>query len=262
MAEPMPLGPRPHRLVRVEHIMGTAISVDVRDRSLDTSAVDAMFEYLRDVDDRFSPYRSDSEVNRLGRGELALADGSADLRQVLVLCEQLRASTAGNFDARAHRSDGMLDPTGVVKGWAVEQAAWMLEAAGARNFAINAGGDVVTRGRPEPGRPWRVGIRHPIQADRVATVMELCNGAVATSGNYERGTHIRQPRTGRPAMDLLSLSVIGPSLTYADAYATAAFAMGSAGPAWVAGQHGYGAIAVTLDQQVVWTPLAWDRRTA
>ncbi len=260
MAEPMPLGPRPHRMVRVEHIMGTAISVDVRDRSFATSAVDAMFAYLRDVDDRFSPYRSNSEVNRLGRGELALADSSRDLRQVLALCEQLRTSTAGNFDARAHRSDGMLDPTGVVKGWAVEQAAWMLDDAGARNFAINAGGDVVTRGQPEPGRRWRIGIRHPMLADRVATILELGAGAVATSGHYERGIHIQQPRTGRPATDLLSLSVIGPSLTYADAYATAAFAMGSDGPAWVARQPGYGAIAMTPDQQVVWTPIAWERR--
>lgn len=240
--------------------MGTAISIDLRDSSVVPSALDDAFGYLRDIDQRFSPYGSESEIARLWRGELRLADASLDVRQVLALCEQLRGSTEGYFDARAHRSDGLIDPTGVVKGWAVEQAAWLLDAAGARNFAINAGGDIVTRGRPAPERRWRVGIRHPMQRDRIATVLEVGNGAVATSASYERGRHIVEPVAGSPAAGLLSMTVTGPSLTYADAYATAAFAMGADGAAWVARQPGYGAFAVTLDRQAVWTPAAWDLR--
>ena len=112
---------------------------------------------------------------------------------MLERCDELRAATGGAFDARAPLP-GMLDPTGLVKGWAVERAAALLERAGARRFLVDAGGDVVLR-----GGPWRVGIRHPRLRDRLAAVLELRDGAVATSGAYERGAHIVDPRTGRPA---------------------------------------------------------------
>lgn len=250
----------PSRLLRVEQIMGTAIGIDVRDDGVLPAAVDEAFAYLRRVDERFSTYRSESELNRLNRGELHLDACSLELRQVLALCDQLRAVTNGYFDARQHRADGMLDPTGVVKGWAVDAAAWILDRAGARNFAINAGGDILTRGVPSPGRRWRVGIRHPEQHDRLAAVLEMADGAVATSGTYERGEHLVEPHTGRPATGLLSLTVVGGSLTFADAYATAAFAMDEEGPAWVAAQPGYGAVGVTLARRVVWTPEAWELR--
>jgi thiamine biosynthesis lipoprotein len=240
---------------RVEQIMGTAIGIDVRGAGLPEAAIDDAFALLRDVDARFSTYRPDSEVSRLIRGELHEADLSADLRAVLGLCEDLRRTSDGYFDIRRHRPDGRPDPTGLVKGWAIEEAAFLLDEAGALDFAINAGGDIAARGEPEPGRPWRVGIRHPEQGDRVAAILGIRDLAVATSGAYERGEHIIDPHDGRPALDLLSLTVVGPSLTYADAYATAAFAMGSAGPAWVHGHPGYGAYAIGADRRAVWTPL-------
>ncbi len=262
MADPrVPTGGSVRR-VRVEHIMGTAIGIDLRDPFVAGSIFDEVFTYLRGVDERFSSYRPESQINRLGRGELEVGDCSPDVRQVLALCEELRVATGGSFDARAMQPDGHLDPTGVVKGWAVEQAGWMLAAAGARNFTINAGGDVVARGSPQAGRSWRIGIRHPVWRDRVAAVLEVGDGAIATSGTYERGTHIGAPSTGRSAGNFLSLTVVGPSLTYADAYATAAFAMGGGGPAWVASQPGYGGFAVTTDRRTVWTPVAWDLRAA
>ncbi len=251
------------RQLRVEQVMGTVISIDVRRPFVEPDALERAFAYLRDIDARFSPYRPDSEVSRLARGEMELAATSLDLRQVLALCEQLRVTTGGHFDASAHRADGMLDPTGVVKGWAAEQAGWMLDADGARNFAISAGGDLFVRGRPDPESRWRIGIQHPRQRGKLAAVLELADGAVATSGTYERGSHIHQPLAGRSADSLLSLTVVGPSLTYADAYATAAFAMGPHdGPAWVAQQPGYGALAITLDDSVIWTPVAHDLRAA
>ena len=239
----------------VAEIMGTVISVDVRDPSIRPSVVDEVFASLREVDRRFSSYKPDSEVSRLLRGELPEDDLSPDLRAVLDLCDVMRRSTDGYFDARRHRPDGRPDPTGIVKGWSIERAARLLEAAGATDFAINAGGDVIARGSPEPGRPWRVGIRHPGVADRVAAVLAIHDGAVATSGAYERGDHIVDPHTGEAPEGLLSLSVYGPDLAIVDAYATAAFAMGLDGPAWVARQPGYGALAVTDDERVVWTPL-------
>jgi thiamine biosynthesis lipoprotein len=130
----------------------------------------------------------------------------------------------------------------------------MLQASGARNFFIGAGGDVVTRGRPAGEQRWRVGIRHPELGDRVAAVLEAGDLAVATSGAYERGEHIVDPRTGRAPVGLLSMTVAGPSLTYADAFATAAFVMGEEGLAWVAGIDGYHALAITADRRMVWTP--------
>ena len=175
------------------------------------------------------------------------------MRRVLALCDDLQRTSDGYFDARGHRVDGLLDPSGVVKGWAVEEAAWLLEAAGVRHYALDAGGDVIVRGEPEAGRAWRIGLRHPRHADRVTAVLSVGRGAVATSGAYERGGHIRDPHTGREAAGLLSLTVVGPSLTYADAYATAAFAMGPEGLAWVARHPGYGAYACTPDGRALWT---------
>jgi thiamine biosynthesis lipoprotein len=234
--------------LRVEQIMGTAIGIDLRDAVVPEAAIVEAFASLRRADARFSTYKPDSEVSRLGRGELTLDTCSLELRQVLALAEQLRFDSHGHFDVRGHRADGGLDPSGVVKGWAVEEAAWILDAAGARNYAINAGGDVLVRGGPAPGEPWRIGIRHPLRGDAVAHVIELREGAVATSGAYERGEHITNPLTAAAPRDWLSLTVVGPSLTLADAYATAAFAMGSGGLGWVSDHLGYRAYGISADE--------------
>ena len=249
-APAMPHARGPHR---VAPVMGTVISIDVRDPGIPESVVDAMLARLGEIEDRFSTYRPGSEISRIARGELAEADASAEVRFVLGMCDDLHRTTGGWFDARGHRADGRLDPSGLVKGWAVEEAALILEEAGARNYSCNCGGDVIARGEPEPGRPWRVGIRHPDRADAVARVLAVRDLAVATSGTYERGEHIRDPRTGAASTGLLSVTVVGPSLTWADVYATTAFAMGGAGPAWVATHPGYGALAITADERLVWT---------
>jgi thiamine biosynthesis lipoprotein len=157
-------------------------------------------------------------------------------------------ATGGFFSARPA---GRLDPSGFVKGWAVAGAAERIDAAG---FSINAGGDVIVRGRPEDGRRWRIGIRHPVELDKIAAVVEVEDLAVATSGEYERGAHIVDPHTGRPPRGLLSVTVVGPDLATADAYATAAFAMGAAGPEWTATLDGYDALCITSGHEVLTTP--------
>ena len=237
--------------MRAEPVMGTVITVDVRDADMPESAMDAVFAWFHDVDETFSTFRPDSEISRLSRGELREHECSSDVREVLALCEEVRVCSYGSFNIRR---GGEIDPLGLVKGWSAERASTMLEAAGARNFFINAGGDVVVRGRPEPGRAWRLGIRHPEQADRVAAVLAIRDVAVATSGTYERGEHIIDPRSGSPPSGLLSMTVVGPSLTFADAYSTAAFVMGERGAAWVAGIEGYDALAITSQRRTVWTP--------
>lgn len=243
------------RLVHVEHVMGTTVSFDVRAPLVHRDAIDEAVAWLHDVDRRFSPYRLDSEVTRVGTGALAFEDASPDVRAMFTLADQLHDTTDGYFNARAHRTDGRADPTGVVKGWAVDEAAAILRLAGARNFQVVAGGDIVVSGEPERGRPWRVGIRHPEDATQVVAILLVRDGAVATSGLYERGAHIVNPHTGETPVGLRSLTVVGPGLTLTDAYATAGFAMGEAGIAWVARQEGYGALGITAEDRMTWTEL-------
>uniref|UniRef100_A0AAU1ZQ82 FAD:protein FMN transferase n=1 Tax=Streptomyces sp. NBC_00093 TaxID=2975649 RepID=A0AAU1ZQ82_9ACTN len=231
---------------RVEHIMGFPISLRIDDENAPAEAADAVFAWLHEVDARFSPFKDDSEVSRLDRGELETDELSTDLTEVLGLCEEYRVATKGAFDVRLPGRG--LDPCAMVKGWAVQRAADLLAAAGVRTYCLNAGGDVVAA-----GRPWRVGVRHPEHADQLCTVLELTEGGVATSARYERGDHILDGRTGRPATGLLSLTVVAATLTEADATATAAFAMGVEGVDWAAARKGCEVFAVDADRQVLRT---------
>ena len=234
--------------------MGTTFEVDIRDADVDPDAVDAAFAWLHEVDARFSTYRGDSEISRLRRGELDERDASTDVQVVLAECEAMTRRTNGYFSARPNGPGTPIDPSGYVKGWALERAAEILAAGGARTFSLNGGGDVVARGMPAPGTSWRIGIRHPIARDQVALVIAVSDLAVATSGAYERGDHVRDPHSGAAASGLLSMTVVGPSITVADVMATAAFAMGRDGAAWLVTQSGYDGCAITADERVVTTP--------
>lgn len=237
---------------RMETVMGTVVSLDVRDPA-SAATLESAIDVLRDADARYSPYLPDSELSRLVRGELDERQCSGEFRDLLALADDLCRTSDGYFDVRHHRPDGRLDPSGLVKGWATENAARCLDAAGLRSYCLNVGGDVIARGSPEQSRGWRVGIRHPADASKLAAVLAVRDLAVATSGAYERGEHIWDPHTGQPASDWTSVTVVGPSLTYADVYATAAFAMGRRGLAWVAAHTGYGAYAIDADEQATWT---------
>jgi FAD:protein FMN transferase len=244
----------PPGIRRVEHAMGIPIVVDVRDDDVDPEALERMFAWLRWVDATFSTYKDDSELSRLNRGELGLDDVGPAVRWVLERCEDLRAETRGYFDIRAASPSG-LDPSGYVKGWSVDRAADILHAAGIRNFAINAGGDLCLSGRAVPELHWRVGIQHPLQSDKVAALVEANDLAIATSGTYERGEHVVDPHNGRPPGGILSVTVVGPELGTADAYATAAFAMGGHAAAhWTARLRGYEALTILADETVLRTP--------
>ena len=259
----------PCRGAQTRQIMGMPISIDVRDPHVDVEAVERAFEWFRWVDATFSTYRADSQISLLNVGALAFADAHQDVREVLARCEELYAETDGYFNSRspflsqamamppAALIAGAIDPSGLVKGWSVDRAARILEAAGARNYHINAGGDIRVRGGPEPGGRWRIGIRHPLLHGEVAAVIEADDLAIATSGTYERGEHIINPHSGRAPRGVLSVTVTGPDLATADAYATAAYAMGEAGPGWTAriGQAvpGYEAMTILADQTVLST---------
>lgn len=221
-------------LRRVELVMGTMIALDIADRlpaDQLTALADDFFAWMREVDRRFSVHRPDSEVSRLGRGEIRSEECSPYLREVLEACTGLWTATDGFFDIYA---TGRLDPSGYVKGWAAEVASARLLAAGSGNHCVNAGGDVRTRGNPAPGVAWHIPVTHPWQTDGAFLLLAGSDLGIATSGTYRRGFHVVQPFTGAPASALRSVTIVGPSLAVADAYATAAVAMGEPGLEWLA----------------------------
>jgi thiamine biosynthesis lipoprotein len=233
------------RLRRTEPLMGTVFSFDVRveagGEARALTVVDDALAWLRWVDATFSTYRADSEISRLGRGELRIGDCHPDVREVLDRCAALATATGGYFSATA---TGVLDPSALVKGWSVGRVVGRLRGAGLSRFAVNGGGDVALGSAPEPGGGWLVGIADPHRPGDLAAVVRGNEVAVATSGIAERGTHVVDPLTGRAAVELASVSVVGPDIADADAYATAALAMGDRAWAWVEGLPGYEALVI------------------
>jgi thiamine biosynthesis lipoprotein len=232
-------------------VMGMPITVDVRDDCTD-AVVDELFDWFREVDERFSTYKETSEISRLNRDELAVRDCHPDVRWVLARCDELREETGGYFDAR-YESLLTVDPSGLVKGWSVDRGGELLERKGIGNYSINAGGDIRTRGAALPQDCWRTGIQHPLHEDRIAAIVESNDLALATSGTYVRGEHILDPHSGLPPSGLLSVTITGDDLATVDAYATAAFAMGELAPQWISTLRGYEALCILPDETSLMT---------
>lgn len=221
-------------------IMGMPITIEVvGDR--DGAATETVFQYFCAVDARFSPYKPDSELSLLNAGKLPDSQRSVEMDEILALSELTRHETLGFFDIR--RPDGFIDPSGLVKGWAVRNAARIVDSMGIHNYCLEAGGDLQCRGHNEQDAHWRVGIRNPFAADQVVKVLAPGDAGVATSGTYVRGHHIYDPHSGAPvAGDIASITVVGPDIYEADRFATAAFAMGRSGIQFIedtAGLEGY-----------------------
>ncbi len=219
----------------VRHIMGMAVSIHLRgpgvhDDPAVADAVDGAFALLTEADRLFSTYRDDSDVSGLRRGDLTPARCHPLVREVLGLCEEARERTDGWFDAWL---PGGLDPSGLVKGWVLERASTLLAGVDGHDHYVNAGGDMALRVAAPAGAPWRVGIEDPRDRSRILAVREMRCGGVATSGNAARGAHIINPHTGARPDKLLSVTVSGPTLLWADVHATAAVAHGGDVAAWL-----------------------------
>lgn len=231
---------------RIEDVMGMPVTINVRDGD---GGVDAAFAELGRIDAVFSPFAPDSAVSQINDGRLRIDEASAEVQEVLTRCDGYEATTDGFFSAWR---GAVLDPSGFVKGWAIARACAILDAHGHRSYFVDAGGDVQTRGEND-GEPWRIGIRHPVEHGSVVRVVLGRDLAVATSGTYEKGPHIHDPHTGQPAEELVSLTVVGPSIVEADVQATAAFAMGGRAIGYLEALPGYEAYAIGPDLRATWT---------
>jgi thiamine biosynthesis lipoprotein len=246
-------GPDQRPVTHAEHVMGTVVSFAVPAALASPgpgAAIRAACVLLHEADAVFSTWDPNTPLSRLRRGETSERDGPPSLASVRAACQAARDASDGWFDPWA--MPGGYDPTGLVKGWAVDRALDALRQAGLPAALVNGGGDLAAFGGPAPGEPWRAGIRHPWRPDALAAVLEV-HGAVATSGSYERGAHLVDPHTGRPACRAASATVTGPGLAMADALATALAVGGDEALAAVAGLPGYAGYLIRPDGTQTWT---------
>jgi len=242
---------RPQRYV--DHVMGLPVSLALRGRHADDErgrlAWQAVMDGLREVDRVFSTYRDDSFVSRLGRGEVAVQDGPPAVAEVLALGALAEEQSDGAFRVRRPGPDGrpVLDPSGVVKGWAVERAAVHLAGLEGTDFCLSAGGDLTCRTLDPSAEPWRIGIEDPHDPSRLVATVPVRTGAVATSGTAHRGEHLVDGRTGLPPEGVASVTVVTASLTWADIDATAAYALGPDAARWLGTRTGRTGIVVWAD---------------
>ncbi len=254
-------------VTHAEHVMGTVVSFAVLPaapraepprapsgwdppRPDPGAAIRAACALLHESDAVFSTWDPRSPLSRLRRGDISEAEAPPGMAEVRAACQAARESSDGWFDPWA--MPGGYDPTGLVKGWAVDRALGAIRQAGLPAALVNGGGDLAAFGGPAPAEPWRAGIRHPWRPAALAAVLEV-RGAVATSGTYERGAHLVDPRTGRPGSRAASATVTGPSLALADALATALAVGGDAALEAVGRCPGYAGYLVRPDGTETWT---------
>jgi thiamine biosynthesis lipoprotein len=222
--------------------MGMPITVALVDETATEADLDVVAYWFDEVNLRFSTYQPESEVSRFNAGLLQPDELSPELAEVIRLSEETRALTGGYFDIK--RDQG-IDPSGLVKGWAIQRAAAILRERGFVHFFVDAGGDVQANGCNQQGDPWRVGIRNPFDRTQIVKVLSISNRGVATSGTAMRGAHIIDPLRNAPVeTPLLSLTIVAPTIFDADRIATAAFAMGQAGLAFTTKLQGFDAYGI------------------
>ena len=227
------------------------MTLEVIDPSATVQVLDTVFSYFEYVDEKFSTYKESSEISSINRGEISLEQSSADMKTVFALAEQTSQQTDGYFDIARN---GSYDPSGLVKGWAIYNAAEILRQKGFEDYNVDAGGDVQAVGKNSHGQDWRVGIRNPFNLSEIVKVLSVSNCGVATSGTYIRGQHIYNPKkSDQPITDIVSLTVIGPNVYEADRFATAAFAMGRDGIFFIESLEGLEGYMIDRNRQATFT---------
>jgi len=233
--------------------MGMPISVEVRDEAATVEIIEEVFHYFQGVDEQFSVFKKSSEISKINRGEIKFEAMSPAMQEVFRLAQETKELTNGYFDILTPA--GSYNPSGLVKGWAIYQAALLLRRRGFSNFLVEAGGDIQASLPDEIQEPWRVGLRHPFNKGEIIKVLKIRNEGVATSGTYIRGQHIYNPhQPDAKLQEVVSLTVIGPNVYEADRFATAAFAMGGAGINFIASRLGLAGYQIDQNGQALFTP--------
>ena len=242
-------------------VWGTIVDVDCYSQSVGGADLDRAMQTVKDfcrgVDEDFSTYIDSSWVTRLRRGKVLIEDCPDDVQEVWNLCVQARELSDGAFDPWA--VDGGFDPSGLVKGWAADKCADILVAAGVQHVQVNAAGDLTLRGgwfdsENSEIKPWSIGVVNPDNRLEVVKVFQIMDGAIATSGTYERGAHIKDPHNGMIAIGAKSATVVGPEGWLCDAMATAVMVGGSDAAQWFSQDElqGYQVFAVNRHEQTAW----------
>lgn len=214
--------------------------------------LDAIFNLWNAIDERFSSYKDSSEITRINRGELDEAEYSEEMCEVFSLADSTKDETDGFFNIK--RPDGAIDPSGLVKGWAIQKGAKLAQRFGFDSYYLEIGGDIQTSGRDKHGQEWTIGIRNPFDRNEVTKVLYPRGAGVATSGSAIRGQHIYNPHDPEtfPA-DVASITVIGPNIYEADRFATAAFAMGKNGILFINSLSGFEGYAINNEGMATMT---------
>ncbi len=219
-------------------IMGMPITVEIADKDADKNALELAFNYFKYIDEEFSTYKETSEISLINQGKLKLEDSSIEMQEIFKLAAETKKETDSYFDIK--KLDGLYDPSGIVKGWAIHNASLLLKKSGYKNFCIEAGGDIETSGVNDQDKGWKIGIKNPFNPAEIVKVLEIQNKGIATSGTYIRGNHIYNPKDKNAKIEeIVSLSVIGPNIYEADRFATAAFAMGRDGILFIEKLNGF-----------------------
>lgn len=214
-------------------LMGMPVTVEIRDDSATQEALQKVFSYFEYVDEKFSTYKTTSEISRINRDEIKPADYSDDMKEVFRLSEETKQLTREYFNIK--KPDGSIDPSGLVKGWAIYKAAELIKSMGYKEYYVDAGGDVEAR-----GKVWKIGIKNPFKEDEIVKILYIQDMGVATSGTYIRGDHIYDPTDSDSKInEIASLTIIGPNVYEADRFATAAFAMGKQGIIFIENLEGF-----------------------
>jgi thiamine biosynthesis lipoprotein len=212
-------------------IMGMTICIEIRDEKVLEESFEEVFSFFESVDERFSTFKNGSEISKINNGKILSHQYSEEMKEVLRLAEETKRNTSGFFDIKTPQ--GSIDPSGIVKGWAIKLASFILIKDGYDNFYIDAGGDILTR-----GPMWKVGIRSPFEFTKIVKALELTDSCIATSGNYIHKNHIYNPTSKSLPNNIVSITVIGKDIVEADCFATAAFAMGASGIEFIENSHG------------------------
>lgn len=232
--------------------MGMPVTINVVDKNVTDEDINEVFSYFHYIDGKFSTYKNNSEISKINRGEIEEKDFSREMKKIFSLCKKTKEETNGFFDIS---KNGILDPSGIVKGYAINEGANILKNKGYKNIYVEIAGDIQVFGKDESGNDWKIGIQNPFNLQEIVKVVNLSNKGIATSGNYLRGKHIYNPRGKIKGDSFVSVSIIGSNVYEADRFATAIFAMGEEeGLKFLVTLDGFESYIIRKDKQAIYTP--------